>query len=190
LAEVAGTESTVDWTNTFGFILFPAGVAGGLLGRAEYARRRGGTTGWRWLTLSPFLVAAILLRGLVEDPAHLFSGGIGLGALAVPLLGVIGGHAVSQRGPVPTRLAAALLGLAALVIWPLTGTAVGGAAFAMTSAHGIWAAVLYDGLLVVLMLAASIPQREPLISVPSVPAVPSVVSSRQTPTAARRVARN
>jgi len=173
MAEVAGTESTVDWTNTFGFVLLPAGVAGGLLGWAEYARRRGGAPGWRWLALSPFLLAAVLLRGLIEDPAHLFSGGIGLGALAVPLLGVIGGHALSQRGPVPTRIAAALLGLTALVTWPLVGPDVGGASLAMTSPHGIWAAVLYDGLLVVLMLAASIPQRALLISVPSHPCVTS-----------------
>lgn len=48
-----------------------------------------------------------------------------------------------------------------MMVWPLTGTRVSGASFAMTSAHGIWAAVLYDSLLVMLALAASIPQREP-----------------------------
>jgi hypothetical protein len=159
MAQVAGAESAVDWANTFGFILLPGAVIGGLLGWAEHARRTGGLPGRRWLTLSPFLFAAVLVPGLF-DPAHLFTGGIGAGALAVPLLGIIGGYALSGRGPAWPRIAAGSLGLAALVVWPITGTQVGGTSFAMSTAHGIWAAVLYDSLLVMLALAASIPLRD------------------------------
>lgn len=107
MAQVAGAESTVDWTGTFGLVLLPGAVIGGLLGWAEYARRSGGRPGGWWLALSPFLFAVVLLPGVVEDPArHLFTGGIGAGALAVPLLGIIGGYALSGRGPVWTRIVA------------------------------------------------------------------------------------
>ena len=59
-----GAESSVDWTGTFGFVLLPGAVIGGLLGWAEYARRTGVRPGRRWLALSPFLFAAVLVPGL------------------------------------------------------------------------------------------------------------------------------
>lgn len=162
MAEVAGDESGVDWVNTFGFILLPGLLIGGLLGWAEYARRTGGRPHWRLLVLSPFLFAAILVRGLIEDPTHMFEGGIGAGTLAIPVLCIIGGHVLSGRGSLWTRIPAGVVGAATLVVWPLTATAVGGPTFAVTTPHGMWSAVLYDGLLVLLALAASVPQRDPV----------------------------
>jgi hypothetical protein len=91
MAQVAGQESTVSWISTFGFILMPGVVVGVLLGWAEHLRTTGGRPGWRWLALSPFLFAFF-------NPA----------AVAVALIGTAGGHAVSRRGPLWTRIASGL----------------------------------------------------------------------------------
>lgn len=162
MAEVAGNESGVEWVNTWGFILLPGILIGALLGWAEYLRRTGGRPRWRLLGLSPLLFAAILVRGLIEDPTHMFEGGIGAGTIAIPVLCMIGGHAMSGHGSLWTRVPAGLLGATTLVVWPLTGTTIGGPSFALTTPHGLWATVLYDALLITFALAASIPQREPV----------------------------
>jgi hypothetical protein len=155
----------------------PGLLIGALLGWAEYLRRTGGRPRWRLLVLSPLLFAAILVRGLIEDPTTMFEGGIGAGTIAIPVLSIIGGHALSGRGSPWTRLPAGVVGVATLAVWPLTGTAVGGPSFALDTPHGLWAAVLYDALLVLFALAASIPQREP-VRVPTVP-VPAVTATQK-----------
>jgi hypothetical protein len=94
----------------------------------------------------------------------MFEGGIGAGAIAIPVLVMIGGHGMSGRGSLWTRVPAGIVGAAALVVWPLIGTAVGGPSFAVTTPQGLWATVLYDGLLVTFALAASVPQQKPVPS--------------------------
>jgi hypothetical protein len=177
MAEVAGSESAVRWVNTFGFILLPGLLIGALLGWAEYLRRTGGRPRWRLLVLSPLLFAAILAEGLIEDPTTMFEGGIGAGTIAIPVLCIIGGHALSGRGSPWTRVPAGVVGVATLAVWPLTGTAIGGPSFALDTPHGLWAAVLYDALLVLFALAASIPQREP-VRVPTVP-IPAMTATQE-----------
>jgi hypothetical protein len=162
MVEVAGAESQVEWVNTWGFILLPGMLIGALLGLAEFVRRTGGRPRWHLLALSPLLFAAILVAGLIEEPTHMFEGGIGAGAIAIPVLVMIGGHGMSGRGSLWTRVPAGIVGAATLVVWPLTATAVGGPSFALTTPQGLWATVLYDGLLVTFALAASVPQREPV----------------------------
>ena len=159
MAEVAGAESGVDWVGTWGFILLPGLLIGALLGWSEHLRRTGGRPWWRLLVLSPFLFAAILVRGLIEDPATMFEGGIAAGTVAIPVLCIIGGHALSGNAPLWSRLPAGVVGVATLVAWPLTSTAVGGSNFALDTPQGLWATALYDALLVVFALAASVPQR-------------------------------
>ena len=162
MAEVAGADSGVQWVHTWGFILLPGALIGALLGWSEHLRRTGGRPRWHLLALSPLLFAAILVRGLIEDPTTMFEGGIGAGTIAIPVLCIIGGHALSGRGSRWTRLPAGVVGVATLVVWPLTGTAVGGPSFATDTPHGLWATVLYDALLVTFALAASVPQRTAL----------------------------
>ncbi|TDE03080.1 hypothetical protein E1269_20695 [Jiangella asiatica] len=48
--------------NAFGYILLPGLGIGALLGWAEHLRRTGGRRHWRWLTFSPFLFTAVLVR--------------------------------------------------------------------------------------------------------------------------------
>jgi hypothetical protein len=158
MAEVAGDESGVEWVNTFGFILLPGTIIGALLGWAEFLRRTGGRPGWRRLALSPLLFTAILF----SDPLDLFGifkDGIGGGAIGVPVIAMLGGFAVSGRGPVWGRSLAGLAFGAALLVWLFTAVAVGGDSFALDTPHGLWSSVLYETLLCTLALVASVPHR-------------------------------
>ena len=64
----------------------------------------------------------------------------------------------AAAGVVPRALAG-LVALSSVPLWALTATAVGGPEFALSTPHGLWAAVLYLGLLAVLALGAAIPLR-------------------------------
>jgi hypothetical protein len=98
MAQIAGSESGVDWAGTFGWILVPGIGVGALLGWAEQLRTSGGRRGWRWLALSPLLFSAILLSRPL-DMLSIFEDGVGGGAIGVRLYGMLGGYAVSGRGP-------------------------------------------------------------------------------------------
>lgn len=98
MAQVAGSASGVDWAGTFGWILVPGILVGGLLGWAEHLRRSGGRRGWRWLALAPLLFSAILFSRPL-DLLSIFEDGVGGGAIGVSLYGLLGGYAVSGRGP-------------------------------------------------------------------------------------------
>ena len=158
MAEVAGAESGVDWVGTFVFILLPGLVVGGLLGWAAHLRRAGDPRYRRRLACSPLLFAAVLVSD-PRDPLAILEDGVGGGALAVPLIAILGGYAVCGRGRVVPRALAGLVALSSVPIWALTATAVGGPEFALSTPHGLWAAVLYLGLLAVLALGAAIPLR-------------------------------
>jgi hypothetical protein len=60
MAQIAGSEASLDWAGTFGWILVPGIGVGALLGWAQHLRLSGGRRGWRWLALSPLLFSAIL----------------------------------------------------------------------------------------------------------------------------------
>ena len=66
---IAGPESTVTWAGTFGGVLAPAAVVGGLLGWAE-ARRRAGRPPSGWLVASPVLLglAPLAVPGVLGQP--------------------------------------------------------------------------------------------------------------------------
>ena len=161
MAQVVGDDSEVQWVNTFGFILLPGTVIGALLGWAEHLRRTGGRPHWRWLALAPLLFAAILfsnpldIGGLLED-------GVGGGAIGVPVIAMLGGYAVSGRGPAWPRRLAGIVFLAGLVTWLVVATDVGGPSFSLTTVHGLWASTLYESLLVLFALAASVPHSPPV----------------------------
>lgn len=155
MSEVIGVESTVSWIGTFGYVLVPGTAIGALLGWAELERRRGRPR--RFLVWSPLVFVAVLVPGLA-DPATLFDGGVGGGAIGVPLVSVIGAYAFAGRRPV-VRRAGAVVFIAALAVWAVTATTVGGPDFALDTPHGVWTTTLYYGLLVTAALATSIPLR-------------------------------
>ena len=158
MAQIAATDSSVTWLGTFGWILLPGVITGVLLAWAEHLRRSGGRRGWRWLALAPLSFASVLLTGLA-DPGSMFEGGIGGGAIGVPLYAMAGGFALSKRGPVWARIACGVLFLTMIPIWALTVTSFGGPALALDTARGAWVALYYWSLLVVLALACAIPHR-------------------------------
>ena len=115
----------------------------------------------RWLVWSPMLFVAVLLQNPL-DLASGFEGGIGLGAVAVPAICMLGGYAIAGRGPLWIRGVCGLVLLSSVPIWSLTATAVGGPTFSLGDAHGAWAALLYWGLIATLSMAAAIPHRAPV----------------------------
>jgi hypothetical protein len=78
----------------------------------------------------------------------------------LPVIAMVGGFAISGRGPVWGRACAWLLFTTGFAVWLLTAVPVGGDSFALDTAHGLWVvSVLYESLLVTFALAASAPHR-------------------------------
>lgn len=155
MAAVAGPESAVDWIGTFEGILLPGAVTGGLLGWAEHLRRTGRRRGW---------LAAAPLVFVLATPSVLVSvftdGGIGGGAVAIPLFGIAGGYALSGRGPRWARSTAGAFALLPAPAW-LIGASYIGNGLAVDTPRGAWIAVLFLSLLAVLALGCTIPHRAP-----------------------------
>lgn len=154
--EVAGDEAGVQWAGTFVWVLLPGTVIGMLLAWGEHRRWAGPVPHRRWLVWSPMLFAAVLL----QDPVALlggFDGGIGLAAIAVPAMCMVGGYALAGSGSPWLRGVAGLVALSAVPIWALTATDVGGPSLSVGSPHGAWAALLYWGLLASFSMAAVLP---------------------------------
>ena len=154
MAQVSGSDSQVTSTGTFGWILLPSLVVGVLLGLAEHIRRTGGRRHWRWLALSPRLFASVLAPG-TADPANLFAGGPGGGALEVPLFGMAGGYAIASRGRRWARAVCPSLALVPIPTWVIVGNADG----ADVTASEAWIAVHVWSLLAVLAITSAIPHR-------------------------------
>lgn len=158
MAQVAGVESQVEWLNTFGYILLPGVVVGGVLGWAESERRQGRRRSWA--ALAPLAFTAILLTHVWQLPS-IVEDGVGGGAIGVPVVGMLGGWAIAPRGKRLSRAVAGALFVAGLVVWAFTATAVGGPTFALDTAHGLWLTSLYYTLLLTLAVAASVPHQAP-----------------------------
>lgn len=158
MVELAGSASSFDWTGTFATLLLPGAIVGALLGWAEALRRTGGRRGWRWLALAPliFAIAPLLLPGAL---GALFTEGLGGGAVAVALVAMGGGYAVSRRGPLVTRIVVGALSALTVAALALASPAIAGDALALTTPRGAWVAVLATTFVVVLALASSIPHR-------------------------------
>lgn len=158
MAEIAGGASRFEWYGTFVGILAAGVIAGALLGLADYFRRTGGRAHWRWLALAPlaFAVLPLTMEGAIEA---LFTQGLGGGAIAIPLVGIAGGFAVSGRGRLWARMLCGILTAALLVAIVLTVPSVGGTRLALDQPRGAWVATLTVACVIVLCLASSIPFR-------------------------------
>ncbi|MDQ0822468.1 hypothetical protein QFZ79_000206 [Arthrobacter sp. V4I6] len=161
MVELAGPASTFGWWGTFGALVLPGAVVGGLLGWAEALRRDGGRRGWRWLALAPLVVAIapLLMPGAIIT---LLTEGLGGGAIAVALIAVGGGYGLSRRGPCWARLLCGLASAALLAALAMAGPGIAGPRLALTEPRGAWVALLLTSFLVVLALASSIPHRPSL----------------------------
>ena len=172
MAEIAGGASRLEWYGTFVGILGAGLIAGALLGLAEYFRRTGGRPHWRWLALAP-LAFAILPLTMPGALVALLTEGLGGGAVAIALVGVAGGFAVSGRGPLWARILCGIPALVVVVGIVASVPAVGGIRLALDQPRGAWVAVLGAGCVVLLCLANSIPFRR-IEGVTAAPAAPLV----------------
>jgi hypothetical protein len=155
---VAGPESTVTWAGTFGGVLAPAAVVGGLLGWAE-ARRRAGKPTSGWLVASPVLLglAPLAVPGVLDS---LMTTGQGSGALGMVMLAMLAGSSTAGRGGRRRRLAAGVLGFAAVPAWwlapPMTPD------LDPTTSYGALVAMTFTALFVSLAAACAVPMRAPM----------------------------
>lgn len=157
MIEVAGAESTFTWFGTFEGILLPGVVTGLLLGWAEHARRTGGRPGWRWTALAPL---AFVLATPTVVVSVFTDGGIGGGAIALPLFGMAGGYAMSGRGPRWGRIAAGLAVVVTIVGVPVAATLISpDADSSPATPRGTWAGLLLLSSIAVLAFACAIPHR-------------------------------
>jgi hypothetical protein len=88
----------------------------------------------------------------------LFSGGLGGGALGIPLFGIAGGYALSGRGPAWSRVALGVVALAPIPAWAFALTLFE-PALAFTAPRGAWIALFLYSFIATLALACSIPHR-------------------------------
>ena len=159
--EVAGDAAGVEWEGTFVWVLLPGTLIGALLAAAEHRRWTGSLPHARWLVWSPMLFAAVLFKNPL-DLLGGFEGGVGFAAVAVPVMCMVGGYAIAGHGPLWVRGLCGLVTLSALPIWSLTATDVGGPSMSLGKPYGLWAAILYWGLLATFSMAAAIPHRRPV----------------------------
>jgi len=168
MVELVGTGSSFAWIPTFAQILLPGAVIGLLLGVADYFRRTGGRRGWRWLAIAPiaFSIAPLLSPGALET---LVTTGLGGGAVAVTLIGLLGGVAVSGRGPLWLRLVLGLLATA-LIAGGIVATfdleAFGAIDASDVTPRSVWAATLFASLMVVWVFACALPHRRVVVRSP------------------------
>jgi hypothetical protein len=155
MAAVVGPASRVTWVNTVVWILVVGAIVGALLGYAAWRRSTGLPR--PALTVAPLLFAGVLLPGLLH-PTSMFVGGVGGGAIGVPLLGLAGAYGLAGRRRW-ARVACGAVFVAGMVGWLFVADDVGGAGFALDTARGVWATALYLGLLATLALATAIPLR-------------------------------
>ena len=158
MSEFAGYGSQVAWVDTFVAILLPGLVVGSLLAWAHVIRLSGGRRGWRWLGAAPaaFAVAPMLLPGAV---VALLTQGLGGGAVAVALLAVGGGFAISGLGPLWARIVCGVISALLIVGITITTFFIAGPRLAVTEPRGVWVALLAFSLLTLLAIASSIPFR-------------------------------
>ena len=170
MAALAGSDSSVQWYGTFVQVLLPGVIVGVLLGWAEYIRQTGGRRRWRWLAVAPiaFTVAVFVSPDVFKAVANgqpPLSGGIGGGAIAVPLFGMAGGYVLSGRGPLWSRIVLGVVAVAPIPAWALASPTFG-PQFSLTTPRGAWLALLYYSFMATLYLACAIPHRPLLPSAP------------------------
>ncbi len=149
VAESRVTSATVT------MVLVPGTVVGGLLGYAWHRQRQAPPLS-RWFVAAPLGLAVVVL--VPSYAVRLVTTGQGSGAIAVPLIGMAGGYAVSGRGPMPGRVLAGLLAGAGVVGMTVAPVAMNPDLEA-SDPRAMVAASLGGSLMVALIAACAIPYR-------------------------------
>ena len=148
MQQLAGPDSTFTFAGTFGIIIPTGTIVGALLGWAEYQRRSGHQ--YQLLILAPLLIGII---------PNLTSAGLDPGPIGLAVLAMIGGYAISGRGPRWTRTVAGIVNLSGIAVTFLAPKPYPDLNAA--TPHGAWFATLASSLGLVLALACAIPRCLP-----------------------------
>jgi hypothetical protein len=148
MMQLAGPASAFTFGGTFGIILPTGTSVGALLGWAEFQRRAGHRH--RLLIAAPLLLAVL---------PCLLTASFDSAPVVLALIAMIGGYAVSGRGPRWARIVAGLI-VAGAVVVPFVARQPS-PDLSTTTPHGAWAATLLSSLFVVFALACSIPMHRP-----------------------------
>lgn len=159
MAALAGFESRVDWVGTFPLILLPGTVVGAAYGW-EWARRRTDARRARWWMVLLPLVFPVLALTPPGALTTFLTTGIGGGALAVAVAGILGGFAISGRGPLVARIVAGVMTAVGILAAAFAGLFIR-PTLGLVEPRGAWLAILGSCLVVMLVLACSIPWRKP-----------------------------
>ncbi len=149
VAEPRVTSATVT------MILVPGGVVGGLLGYAWHRQSLGSPVS-QWFVAAPLGLAVVVL--VPSYAVKLATTGQGSGAIAVPLIGMAGGYAVSGCGSRRRRILAGLLAGAGVVGMSVAPVAMNPSLEA-GDARAVAAALLGGSLMLALVAACAIPYR-------------------------------
>jgi hypothetical protein len=165
---MARDQAHVDAVGALAFVLLPGMMIGAVIAWAESQRHAGlGPLRYRrWVLWAPTLFTAVLFQK-PGDLVHGFDGGVGLSAVAVPVICMIGGYGFSGQGRRWLRGLCLLVLAACVPAWAATAEAVGGPAMGLTTPRGAWAAVLYWSLLLTFSIAAGLPHRRPAAPAPA-----------------------
>ncbi len=140
---------------TVTLVLTPGAVVGGVLGHAWHRQSLGSTTS-RWLVAAPLGLGVVAV--VPSYAVRLATTGQGSGAIAVPLLGMAGGYAVSARGPMRERLLAGLLAGAGAIGMSVAPVAMNPELEA-GDPRAVAAALLGGSLMLALIAACAVPHR-------------------------------
>jgi hypothetical protein len=166
MAVLAGEASRFTWSGTFAGVLVPATLVGATLGWAEHARCSGDTGRRRWTALAPLLFVALPALVQADFVAQLQTG-LGTGAIATALIGMLGGYAIAGRGPRWAILLARIL-MAALIAATVAGAFLAApeprqSATTASGAYLVLTFLVFSGLLAAAGAIPHLPaQREPV----------------------------
>ncbi|WP_127818800.1 hypothetical protein [Microbacterium sp. CPCC 204701] len=152
MVELAGPSSAFSWWGTFGAILLPGALSGALLAVAWRRGLDGRPSAWFALAPTPLAIAPLLEPGAL---IALLTTGLGGGAVGVVVIGLLGGVAAGQRGPVWLRIVLGALWVALIVGIALTPALI--ARHPPSTPRGAWLLILAVGLVMVLSLACIAP---------------------------------
>jgi len=150
--------SIVEWWGTLVGILLPGVITGALLGLAWARGSSQRAAGIGWFALAPlsFAVFPLLEPGAI---AQLVTDALGFGAVAVAVGAIAGGFALSGAGPLWARISCGVLAAAFVIALVAASPLIRGDRLSLTEPRGVWVALLVSSLVVLLMLATSIPFR-------------------------------
>ncbi len=160
MVELAREETAFHWLGTFGFILIPGALVGGLLGWTAATDEHETLT----RTQRRLLIAAPVVLGVAPllDPTNVVKAvttGIGTGGLGVVGLAMLGGWALAGHAKPRTRLVA---GIATGVLTLAVGATSVTLGQPLNTPRGAWSAVHSMALVGLLSVASAIPHRLPL----------------------------